>query len=67
MKIFIELFYKYISETGLGYPDLLIDKKVKIISGLANYSYAKYVDDKLIYKNGDFSYHLGFQAYDKPG
>jgi len=67
MKIFIELFYKYISETGLGYPDLLIDKKVKIISGLSNYSYAKYVDDKLIYKNGDFSYHLGFQAYEKPG
>jgi len=64
-KIFVELFYKYISETGLGYPDLLIDKNVKIISGLSNYSYARYVDDKLIYKNGDFSYNLGFQAYEK--
>lgn len=67
VKIFIELFYKYISETGLGYPDLLIDKKVRIISGLSNYSYAKYVDDKLIYKNGDFSYHLGFQNYEYQG
>ncbi len=66
-RVFIELFYKYISETGLGYPDLLIDKNIKTISGLANYSYAKYKDDKLIYKNGDFSYHLGFRVYDKPG
>jgi signal transduction histidine kinase len=63
-KIFIELFYKYISETGLGYPDLLIDKNVKLINGLSDYSYAKYVDDKLIYKNGDYSYHLGLQVYD---
>ena len=67
MKIFIELFYKYISETGLGYPDLLIDKIVRIISGLSNYSYAKYAEDKLIYKNGDFSYHLGFQNYENQG
>jgi signal transduction histidine kinase len=66
-KVFIELFYKYITETGLGYPDLLIDKNVKTVSGLTNYSYAKYKDDKLIYKNGDFSYHLGFRAYEKPG
>jgi signal transduction histidine kinase len=65
MKIFVELFYKYNEEPGLGYPDLLIDKKVKLISGLADYSYAKYVDDRLIYKYGDFSYHLGFQGYDK--
>ena len=64
-KIFVELFYKYVTETGLGYPDLLIDKNVKIISGLSNYSYARYVDDKLIYKNGDFSYNLGFQAYNE--
>jgi signal transduction histidine kinase len=64
VKIFMELFYKYISETGLGYPDLLIDKKVRLISGLSDYSYAKYTDDKLIYKNGDFSYHLGFQTYE---
>jgi two-component system nitrogen regulation sensor histidine kinase NtrY len=65
LKIFVELFYKYISETGLGYPDLLIDKNIKVISGLSDYSYARYVDDKLIYKNGDFSYKLGFQAYEK--
>lgn len=62
-RIYIEIFQKYISETGLGYPDLLIDEKAKVISGLDDYSYARYVDDKLIYKNGDFSYNLGFQAF----
>ena len=67
VKIFVELFYKYISESGMGYPDLLIDKNIKVISGLSEYSYARYVDDKLIYKNGDFSYNLGFQAYDDDG
>lgn len=64
VRIYIEIFQKYIYETGLGYPDLLIDEKVNLISGLENYSYAKYVDGKLIYKNGDFSYNLGFQTYD---
>jgi two-component system, NtrC family, nitrogen regulation sensor histidine kinase NtrY len=67
IKIFVELFYKYISESGLGYPDLLIDKNVRVVSGLAEYSYARYVDDKLVYKNGDFSYNLGFKDYYKEG
>jgi two-component system, NtrC family, nitrogen regulation sensor histidine kinase NtrY len=66
-KIFVELFYKYISESGLGYPDLLIDKNVRVVSGLSEYSYARYIDDKLVYKNGDFSYNLGFQSYNKEG
>jgi signal transduction histidine kinase len=67
VRIFVELFYKYISESGLGYPDLLIDKNIRIVTGLSDYSYARYVDDKLVYKNGDFSYDLGFQAYSKKG
>jgi two-component system, NtrC family, nitrogen regulation sensor histidine kinase NtrY len=65
LNIFIEIYHKYIYETGLGYPDLLIDKKVKLISGLDDYSYAKYTEGKLIYKNGDFSYRLGFQPYNR--
>jgi signal transduction histidine kinase len=67
VKIYIEIFQKYISETGLGYPDLLIDKKIKLLSGLGDYSYARYFNNELIYKNGDFSYNLGFQAYEKNG
>jgi two-component system, NtrC family, nitrogen regulation sensor histidine kinase NtrY len=67
LRVFVEMFYKYFYETGLGYPDLLMDKNAGNTRELADYSYAKYIDDKLVYKNGDFSYHLGFQAYDKPG
>src|SRR5512133_2948536 len=67
LRVFIEMYYKYFYETGLGYPDLLIDKKEGNTPELADYSYAKYINDKLVYKNGDFSYHLGFAAYDKPG
>ncbi|MBW6459366.1 MAG: GHKL domain-containing protein [Bacteroidales bacterium] len=62
-RIYVELFYKYVSETGLGYPDLLIDSKVRIISGLSDYSYARYVNDRLIYKYGDFFYKLAFDDY----
>lgn len=63
VRIFVELYYKYIKETGLGYPDLLIDKKVKMISGLANYSYARYNNGSLVYKYGDFSYRLAEKPY----
>ena len=63
--IYIEITQKYMTETGLGYPDLLIDQKVQMISGLEDYSYAKYSQNELIYKNGDFSYHLGFDTYNK--
>jgi len=62
LNLFIEIYQKYISETGLGYPDLLIDQKVKQISNLSDYSYAKYFNDKLIYKNGDFSYKLNLES-----
>ncbi len=67
LRVFIEMFYKYFYETGLGYPDLLIDKKAENTPELADYSYARYFKDKLVYKNGDFSYHLGFQAYKNQG
>ena len=62
-RIYVELFYKYISETGLGYPDLLIDSKAGIVAGLSDYSYARYVDDKLVYKFGDYFYKLAFTDY----
>jgi signal transduction histidine kinase len=62
-RIIVELYYKYIKETGLGYPDLLIDKKAKMISGLSNYSYSRYFNGSLVYKYGDFSYHLSSKPY----
>jgi two-component system, NtrC family, nitrogen regulation sensor histidine kinase NtrY len=66
LKLFIEIYHKYFYETGLGYPDLLIDQNVKKISGLDDYSYAKYTGGKLIYKNGDFAYRLDFKTYEQP-
>lgn len=65
LKIFTELFYKYVSETGLGYPDLLIEQKTAEVQRIPDYSYAKFFDNKLIYKNGEYSYHLGFKPYEK--
>jgi two-component system, NtrC family, nitrogen regulation sensor histidine kinase NtrY len=63
IRIFVELYYKYIKETGLGYPDLLIDRKVKMISGLSSYSYSRYYNGSLVYKFGDYSYHLALTPF----
>ncbi len=67
IRIFVELVFKYLYESGLGYPDLLIDNKSGKIPDISGYSYARYLNGKLVYKNGDFNYHLGFQPYDKAG
>ncbi len=62
-RIFIELIYKFLNEAGLGYPDLLIDRKAKTNSDLSDYSYARYYKNALIYKYGDYSYKLDVSAY----
>ncbi len=43
----------------LGYPELLIDETLQT-SNFQNYSYAKYKDNKLISKSGDYSYKLSY-------
>ncbi len=63
-RIFIEMYFKYFDESGLGYPDLLIDKNVSVLSELSGYSYARYLDGQLIYKNGDFAYALTSIAFE---
>ena len=57
-NIFIEFYYKFIPE-GIGYPEVLANKKSDI--DLSNYSYARYKDGLLVYKFGDFSYHTNYQ------
>ncbi len=61
--VFIELGSELIPE-GLGYPELLIDETSNI-SGteLVNYSFAKYMDDELVYNFGDYFYSLNLQNY----
>jgi signal transduction histidine kinase len=63
ISVFIELFSVFIPGEGLGYPELLIDESARTLSGLENYSYARYKNGKLIFKYGDYSYRTNFTAY----
>ncbi|HNX06049.1 MAG TPA: ATP-binding protein [Bacteroidales bacterium] len=55
LHLFIELNSKFIPK-GLGYPELLIDKKLFINTDLSNYSYAKYYKNNLIDAYGKYYY-----------
>lgn len=55
--IFIELNSKFIPK-GLGYPELLIDKKIFINTDLTNYSYAKYKNSELVDAYGKYFYNI---------
>ncbi|MDK2978469.1 MAG: two-component system, NtrC family, nitrogen regulation sensor histidine kinase NtrY [Bacteroidales bacterium] len=57
VSLFIALDSKLISQE-LGYPELLLDQKMSRSSILANYSYAKYKDNQLITRSGEYSYQL---------
>ena len=63
ISVFIELFSFFIPDEGLGYPELLIDENIKTFSGLENYSYARYVNDKLVFKYGDYPYRTNIKGY----
>lgn len=63
VSIFIELFSFFIPEEGLGYPELLIDEKIKTFSGLENYSYARYNHGTLVFKYGDYPYRTNILFY----
>ncbi len=57
--LFIELNSKFIPK-GLGYPELLIDKKLFINTDLSGYSYAKYYKNGLIDAYGKYYYSTIF-------
>lgn len=57
LQLFVELNIKVFSE-GLGYPELLLDKKFAVKKTLKEYSYAKYNDGALILKKGDYEYPM---------
>ena len=57
ITLYLELDSKLISQE-LGYPELLLDDKVKPQQYLNEYSYAKYKNGKLLTKQGEFSYGL---------
>lgn len=55
--LYIDFNSKLITEE-LGYPELLLDTRLTKISGLRDFSYAKYKDYGLIAQSGDFQYSL---------
>ena len=63
VSVFIELFSFFIPEEGLGYPELLIDEKIKTFAGLENYSYARYNHGTLVFKYGDYPYRTNILFY----
>jgi len=54
---FIELYSKFIPK-GLGYPELLIDKKIFLNTDLSNYSYARYRNGTLADAYGKYYYSI---------
>ncbi|MRT94490.1 PAS domain-containing sensor histidine kinase [Ancylomarina sp. 16SWW S1-10-2] len=62
--IFIRLDSKSISQ-GLGYPDLLLDEKIKLQPSGKDYSFGKYRNGKLIASSGEFNYYLNDADFGK--
>lgn len=62
LKIYVEIFSKFIPK-GLGYPELLVDASSKKSSDWSKYSWAKYVNGKLIYRFGKYFYSINLSNY----
>jgi len=62
LKIFIEIFPKNVPK-GLGYPELLIDKREKNSVNWALYSYARYENNELVYRYGKYNYSIYLDNY----
>jgi len=63
VNVYIELFSFFIPEGGLGYPELLIDEEIRTFPGLDKYSYARYIDDEMVFKYGEYTYRTELSKY----
>ncbi|HSG67982.1 MAG TPA: hypothetical protein VK994_04695, partial [Bacteroidales bacterium] len=63
VSVYIELYSFFFPGEGLGYPELLIDEKLKTFPGLENYSYARYKHGDLVFKYGDYPYSTRINRY----
>lgn len=61
-RLYIEFNSRYTPEE-IGYPELLLDRKVKTNTDLSRYSYARYNDGKLVSHFGQFPYRLIDHAF----
>ncbi|HAN19544.1 MAG: hypothetical protein A2X13_15130 [Bacteroidetes bacterium GWC2_33_15] len=55
VSLFVSLDSKLITQE-LGYPELLLDKRLAVSTILSDYSYAKYRNNELITRSGEFTY-----------
>jgi two-component system nitrogen regulation sensor histidine kinase NtrY len=60
--LFIEL-YSNINVFQQGYSELLLDKKFRGLYGLREYSFAKYINGRIVLKSGDFAYNKEDEEY----
>ena len=58
--VYIEFYFTYVPE-GVGYPELLVDNST-LTYDLSGYSFAKYINNNLVYKFGDFAYHTEYSS-----
>ncbi|MBI5219605.1 MAG: GHKL domain-containing protein [Bacteroidia bacterium] len=63
VTLYVELASKLVTEE-LGYPELLLDKKLYKKSNISEYSYAKYRNNQLLSQIGPYRYNLTAEAYD---
>ncbi len=54
--LFIELFSN-VTIFQSGYSELLLDRKFRGYSGLKDYSFAKYINGKIVLNSGEFAYN----------
>ncbi|MCX6258949.1 MAG: ATP-binding protein [Bacteroidia bacterium] len=62
IRLYMDFNSRLVTEE-LGYPELLLDSRMKKTSAINNYSYAKYKDNFLISQSGDFPYSLSGSVY----
>lgn len=66
MHLYIEINAKPMS-LGLGYPELLTNSRDRVnIKPLHGFSYAKYLDGRLVSRHGDFNYNTSDTWYREP-
>ena len=65
VSIFIELNSKIVSE-GIGFPELLMDRSLIKPEKYKEFSYAKYFNNELVNRNGEYLYSSYFLSYDIP-
>lgn len=62
IEFYIEVFSRLIPR-GLGYPELLMDKKAQPSFNITPYSWAKYENNELVYHYGKYPYPMDLKDF----